>query len=148
MRSARALGCGVLVLLGWTGGVGRAESVGGEAAIDFNRDIRPILSENCFFCHGPDASERKGGPRGKGGLRLDTLEGLRSDLGGHAAVVPGEPEASELLRRVITDDEDDRMPPAASGKRVTAEQVALLRRWIAAGAKYSGHWAYEPPRRP
>jgi mono/diheme cytochrome c family protein len=124
------------------------ETARGQEPIDFNRDIRPILSENCFYCHGPDASERKGGPRGQSGLRLDTLEGLRADLGGHAAVVPGKPDESELIRRVVTTDEDDLMPPKRSEKRVTPEQVALLRRWIADGAKFSNHWAYDPPQRP
>ncbi len=144
----RVLGWGAVVLLGWNSNVGRAETPGGGEAVDFNRDIRPILSQNCFFCHGPDASERKGGPRGKGGLRLDTVEGMRADLGGHAAVVPGKPDESELLRRVTTTDQDDLMPPSSSEKRVTPEQATLLRRWIADGGKFSAHWAYEPPRRP
>ena len=74
---------------------------------DFNRDIRPILSNNCFHCHGPDEKERKGGTDG---LRLDTAEGASADLGGYPAIVPGNPEKSEFFRRIITDDSDDLMP--------------------------------------
>lgn len=118
------------------------------AAVDFNRDVRPILSQNCFFCHGPDENERKGGTKESGGLRLDTANGQRQDLGGYFAVVPGKPEASDLLRRITTTDTDDVMPPAGSGKKVTPEQVELLRRWIAEGARFSGHWSYERPVRP
>ncbi|MBL9139943.1 MAG: PSD1 domain-containing protein [Verrucomicrobiales bacterium] len=116
--------------------------------VDFNRDIRPILSQNCFFCHGPDENERKGGLKESGGLRLDTATGQRQDLGGYFAVVPGKPETSDLLRRITTSDADDVMPPAASGKRVTPDQADLLRRWIAEGARFSGHWSYERPVRP
>jgi hypothetical protein len=114
-----------------------------EAAIDFNRDIRPILSDKCFRCHGPDEAERKGGDKG---LRLDTLTGAREDLGGYHAVVPGDPAKSELLVRILTKDEDDVMPPKKTGKAVTASELELLRRWIAEGAPYSKHWSYEPPR--
>ncbi len=112
------------------------------ATIDFNRDIRPILSDNCFFCHGPDRSERKAD------LRLDTLEGAtaNSDSGGTAAIVPGNPEASEMIARIFTQDEDDVMPPPDSGKSLTAEQKDLLRTWVKQGAVYATHWAWEPPQ--
>lgn len=140
-------GVGVAGVSGETAGALGSEGVA-EAAVDFNRDVRPILSENCFFCHGPDENERKGGPRGKGGVRLDTLEGQRMDLGGYAAVVPGDPEASGLIRRLVTADEDELMPPRESGKRLKPEQVEILRRWVASGAKFSNHWSYEPPVRP
>ena len=112
---------------------------------DFNRDIRPILSNNCFQCHGPDEKERKGGEHG---LRLDTAEGAAADLGGYPAIVPGKPEKSELVRRITTDDKDDHMPPAKTGKKLTAREIGLLREWIKGGGKYSKHWAYEPPSRP
>lgn len=113
---------------------------------DFNRDIRPILSNNCFHCHGPDEESRKGG---QDGLRLDTAEGARMDLGGGAfAIVPGQPERSELIARLVTPDRDELMPPPASGKTLTAAEIDLLRRWIQAGAPYARHWSYEPPRRP
>jgi mono/diheme cytochrome c family protein len=114
------------------------------APVDFNREIRPLLTNNCFRCHGPDEKERKGG---KGGLRLDTAAGAAADLGGTAAVVPGKPEQSELLRRVSAAD-DERMPPAKSGPRLKPDEVELLRRWIRQGAPYPPHWAYARPARP
>ena len=81
--------------------------------MQFNREIRPILAANCFACHGPDEDKRQAD------LRLDTHEGALADLGGHAAIVPGKPEASELVRRISSDDPDERMPPAESGKNVS-----------------------------
>jgi cytochrome c553 len=113
--------------------------------IDFNRDVRRILSENCFRCHGPDAKERKDG---KKALRLDLPESARAQRGnGHTAIVPGHPEKSELVRRITTEDLDDKMPPPDSGKKLTPQEIALLKKWIAQGADYSRHWAYAPPRR-
>ena len=112
---------------------------------DFQREIRPILSNNCFFCHGPDEKERKGGEHG---YRLDLAEGAFADLGGYKAIVPGKPEESELFKRVTTKDEDDAMPPRKSGKKITEREVTLLREWIQSGAKYTKHWAYEKPVRP
>ncbi len=115
------------------------------SAPDFNREIRPILSDNCVRCHGPDESERKGG---QNGLRLDTLEGATEDLGGGGfAIVPGDPAKSELLMRVKSDDDEEIMPPRETGKTLTARDIELLERWIASGARYAQHWAYEPPRR-
>jgi len=116
-----------------------------EKPIDFNRDIRPILSNNCFWCHGPDEAERKGG---NDGLRLDTFAGAREDLGGYHALVPGNPDQSELLKRVLSADEDEVMPPRKTGKSVTPAEADLLRRWIAQGGSYAQHWAYEAPKRP
>lgn len=119
------------------GGAGEA------AAVDFNREIRPILSENCFLCHGPDENDRKGG------LRLDVREdAVRLGKGGGAAIVPGKPEASELLARVTHEDPDEVMPPARSGKRLSEEQIDTLRRWISEGAPYAVHWSYVKPERP
>jgi hypothetical protein len=121
-----------------------AAAVGDENPVSFNRDIRPILSDLCFKCHGPDEKTRAGG------LRLDTREGAitAADSGKHA-IVPGRPEAGELLRRVLSADPDERMPPpAAGGRRVSPEQADLLKRWIAQGAEYRGHWSFEPPSRP
>ena len=112
---------------------------------DFNRDIRPILSEKCFRCHGPDAHERKGG---QDGLRLDTADGATADLGGGGyAIVPGKPEKSELLARVLSTDDEEIMPPRKTGKSLAPSEIDLLRRWIAGGANYAPHWAYSPPRR-
>ncbi|MFM8335168.1 MAG: c-type cytochrome domain-containing protein, partial [Opitutaceae bacterium] len=93
---------------------------------DFNRDVRPILSNNCFLCHGPDEDGRKGGQKG---LRLDTREGALEDLGGGAfAIVPGQPEKSELLKRLVTTDTDEVMPPPKTGKKLTAAEIDVLRR--------------------
>lgn len=117
-------------------------TVAAESRIDFNRDIRPILSQNCFLCHGPDEAERKGK------LRLDSREdALKAGSSGNPAIVPGQPEKSELLARVTHSDPDELMPPVKSGKKLSAEQVELLRAWIGEGAKYAMHWAYTPPER-
>ncbi|RMF37207.1 MAG: DUF1549 domain-containing protein, partial [Planctomycetota bacterium] len=107
-------------------------------AIDFDRDIRPILSDKCFACHGPDEQQRQAD------LRLDERAGLFGDLGGYRAVVPGRPEESELLRRVLAEEDDLRMPPPESKLAITADETAKLRAWIEQGAAWSGHWAYEP----
>ena len=116
-----------------------------DGPIDFNRDVRALLSNKCFFCHGPDADERKGGTDG---LRFDTPEGIVADLGGYAAVVPGDPAASALIERVSSDDDSLVMPPPESGSRLSPQEVETLRRWIAEGAKYPRHWSYVPPARP
>ena len=116
------------------------------SSLDFNRDIRPILSNHCFRCHGPDEEERGGG--GAHGLRLDTADGLREDLGGHFAVLPGQPDQSELIARVSSADDSLVMPPPETGVRLTAAEIARLRQWIAEGAVYSQHWSYVVPQRP
>ena len=110
--------------------------------VDFNQDIRPLLSNNCLMCHGPDEEERAAG------LRLDTQDGSREDLGGYAAVTPGDPDASALLERAISDDEDLRMPPEGKGKQLTDDEVKLVRRWIEQGGDYAKHWSYLKPTRP
>jgi mono/diheme cytochrome c family protein len=111
--------------------------------IDFIRDIRPILSDNCFACHGPDEKERKGK------FRLDIAEdALKPGKSGEVAIVPGAPEKSELVKRITTTDEDDVMPPPKSKKKLTASQIDLLKRWIADGADYKVHWAFLKPERP
>lgn len=109
-------------------------------SVDFNRDIRPILSDNCFHCHGPDAKERKAK------LRLDTQDGILKDLGGYQAVKPGDIKASEVWRRIITKDEDDLMPPPETHKTLKPDQIALIKKWIEEGAAFEGHWAYEAPK--
>ena len=119
-----------------------------RANIDFNRDVRPILSENCFRCHGPDEDARKGGSRKTGRLRLDTPDGARMDLGDYAALVPGKPGESELIYLVTTEDEDDRMPPQEEGERLDDETIAVLKQWIEEGGNYDVHWAYQKPERP
>jgi Protein of unknown function (DUF1553)/Protein of unknown function (DUF1549)/Planctomycete cytochrome C len=111
----------------------------GPDKIRFNEHIRPLLSNACFQCHGPDDKKRDGD------LRLDTREGASKDLGGYAAIVPGHPEKSVLLERIVSHDKDEVMPPPKSKKpRLAQKDVALLRRWIEEGAPYSGHWAFQP----
>ena len=110
--------------------------------LNFSRDIRPILSAKCFACHGPDSQDRDAD------YRMDTKEGAFADLGGYHAIIPGDPENSEIIKRVISDDEDKLMPPPKHKKPITPEEIALLKRWIAEGAPYTGHWAYEPVKRP
>ncbi|MBL9134288.1 MAG: PSD1 domain-containing protein [Verrucomicrobiales bacterium] len=112
-------------------------------SVDFNRDIRPILSDKCFACHGPDDHERKGG------LRLDLRDAAVAPAkSGTRAIVPGQPEASELIQRITTTDADDHMPPASTGKTLTETQIDLLRRWITQGATFRDHWAFVSPQRP
>jgi hypothetical protein len=110
----------------------------------FNRDIRPILSDACFHCHGPDEKERKGG------LRLDLAEkAFLPGKSGLVPITPGNPDESEMLVRIFLEaDDSDYMPPPESGKSLTAAQRDTLKRWIEEGAEYEGHWAFEKPERP
>jgi hypothetical protein len=111
--------------------------------VEFNRDIRPILSDYCFRCHGPDKGSNDSG------LRLDTREGLFGERpGGGRAVVPGKPSESELWKRISSRDRDLVMPPPDVPKKLAPGQIALLKRWIEEGAPWQGHWAYLPPARP
>ena len=114
-----------------------------DAPLEFNRDIRPILSDNCFSCHGPDEKTRHGG------LRLDLSEPARAKQeSGKVAVVPGKITESELVRRILSEQDGERMPPAESGKHLTPRQIELLQRWIAEGAEYQPHWSFVAARRP
>jgi hypothetical protein len=110
----------------------------GEEPIRFNRDIRPILSDNCFYCHGPDKNKREAE------LRLDSHEGLHGTGGEPGALIPGKPDDSPMLHRILSTDPDEQMPPPETGKSLTPEQVALIRRWIAEGADFQGHWSFLP----
>jgi hypothetical protein len=106
--------------------------------VDFNFQIRPLLSDRCFTCHGPDERARKAR------LRLDTREGLFKDLEDGAAVIkPGKPAESELVRRIQATD-DDQMPPEKSSLKLTDAEKELLKRWIAQGAEYKSHWSFNP----
>lgn len=119
-------------------------AVGADVAgqrVDFNRQIRPILSEICYHCHDPDAENRDTD------LRLDTFDGATADLGEYAAIVPGDADESEILTRLISEDPDERMPPHDSGKEVSAEQIKLLRKWIDESADWPTHWSFVPPER-
>ncbi|OYV00261.1 MAG: hypothetical protein CFE26_24240, partial [Verrucomicrobiales bacterium VVV1] len=120
-----------------------AEEPRGATRIEFNRDIRPILSDACFHCHGPDKNTRESG------LRLDVREDAlkKGELGG-LAIVPGKPEKSDLVRRILSDDEDEQMPPPDAHKVLSAAQKETLKQWIAQGAEYQIHWAYLPIQRP
>ena len=119
--------------------------------VEFNRDIRPILADNCFACHGPDKNKRKAD------LRLDTEEGALAQRDGEPAkrkqhrepaIVPGKPDDSALYWRITTSAASKRMPPTQSGKQLTARQIALLGRWIEQGGKYQKHWSRLVAKRP
>lgn len=109
------------------------------ADVDFNRDIRPIFSDKCLACHGPDSGKREAD------LRLDVEASAKAKHDGQAAIIGGDLENSELIRRITTGDEDERMPPADSGKKLKPDEVELLKRWVADGAKWSLPWTYVPP---
>lgn len=110
------------------------------AKVDFNRDIQPVMADTCFRCHGFDEKARKAR------LRLDVrAEALQPAKSGAVPIVPGKPQESEVIRRLFTDEADDRMPPESIHKPLTAEQKELFRRWIAEGAEYRDHWAFIPP---
>jgi len=110
-----------------------------DEPVEFNRDIRPLLSARCFNCHGPDAEQREAE------LRLDTRDGATADRDGSFAIVPGKPEQSSLFARIASRDDDERMPPADVGEPLTAQEQDLFRRWIAQGADFQQHWAFVPP---
>jgi hypothetical protein len=135
MKSSQAL----VLALGIVLNIDTAAAAGELRTLSYNRDIRPILSENCFSCHGTDSASRKAG------LRLDHFETATDKLDdGAVAIVPGQPDKSEMIRRILAAD-DDRMPPAKVNKVLKPEQKALLKKWIAAGAKYEPHWSFIPP---
>src|SRR4051812_49333541 len=131
----------VLAVVLVVAGAGRASAA--DEKIGYNQHIRSILSDNCFYCHGPDKNHRESK------LRLDVraaaLEGGKS---GDPAIVPGKPTESEMIKRILTDDKDDLMPPPDSHKVLTAAQKELIRKWVAQGAEYEAHWAYMPIKRP
>ena len=118
-------------------------SVQAERKLEFNRDIRPILSDGCFHCHGPDEKERKGG------LRLDLeSDAFKNAKSGFPAIVKGDPDESEIIARIfLSDDDEEHMPPLDSGKSITLEQKEILKKWIEQGAEYQGHWAFINPRK-
>jgi mono/diheme cytochrome c family protein len=115
---------------------------GDPAQIDYAREVRPILADNCFHCHGPDEAERQAD------LRLDVWENAGDVLGAEAAITRQQPAESELISRVTAEDADMRMPPADSGKVLTPEQIETLRKWIAQSAPMTPHWSFIAPTRP
>ena len=112
------------------------------SAVDFDREVRPILAEHCFSCHGPDGEQRKAG------LRLDTREGLLGSLGRLGPFLPGKPEKSAAIARILAEDAAERMPPLEAKRPLNAEQIGTLRQWVAEGARWQRHWSFEPMRRP
>ena len=122
--------------LAWLIGAGGTCARSADEPVDFARQIRPILSEYCFACHGFDPAARKGE------LRLDDRDAALAARDGHAAVVPGAPDRSELWRRILSADPEEQMPPPSSGKQLNEEQRDLMRRWIEQGAAYAPHWAF------
>jgi hypothetical protein len=112
------------------------------AKLDFNQEVRPILADNCFKCHGPDKKARKAK------LRLDLPQGAAQDLGGYRAVEPGKPDESEMIVRITSRDPDEVMPPPKAKKTLTPKQIETLRKWIAEGGEYQRHWAFVKPKLP
>src|SRR3954469_9936443 len=114
----------------------------GDPPMEFGRGVLPILSDNCFFCHGPDEKARKAK------LRLDTREGAFRVRDGEAVIVPGKGGASELIRRLTADDADERMPPPKANRKLTAKQIDTIKRWIDQGARWGQPWAFTPLKMP
>ena len=118
-----------------------ASAPGADGDVDFSRDILPLLSDNCFKCHGPDEANRKAK------LRFDkhdaSLEKLKK---GRAIIVPGKSSQSELFARLTAEDPDDRMPPPDTGKKLSKQEIELIRKWLDGGAEWAGHWAFQPPK--
>ncbi len=145
MRVAAAVFGVVLVcvarLPGQTPGERNLRDTGVRAPVEFNRDIRPILSDKCFTCHGPDQARR----RTK--LRFDIEADAKQDLGGRFAIVPGDLAKSEMIRRITAAEPARRMPPEASGRTLTDGEIDTIQRWIEQGAKWESHWSFVAPRR-
>ncbi len=134
----RRIGVACAGVLGWLMLAAPTAPAEVPSELKYNRDIRPILAENCFRCHGPDSAARQAD------LRIDQREAAIE----RGAIVPGDPDASELVRRINSTSPDEQMPPPTSRRQLTAEQKETLRRWIAAGAQYEPHWSLIPPVRP
>jgi hypothetical protein len=113
-----------------------------RSGVDFDREVRPILSDNCFACHGPDDNQRQAN------LRLDTKEGTFADRGGYQVLIPGDAANSRLYQRISHEQEIARMPPPGSERKLTPQQIETIRRWIDQGAAWEKHWSYVPPQRP
>ena len=135
-----------IVLMVLTAALATSQQTAHAAAIperiEFNRDIRPILSDNCFACHGPDENQRQAE------YRLDIEEVAYREHDGVRAIVPGMPSESDLFRRITSTDDDLRMPPSESHQTLTKDQIELVRRWIKQGAVWQGHWSFISPKQP
>ena len=130
IRHQTPLGLAALLLV--------APAATAEDKVDFNQDIRPIISDKCFKCHGPDARNQKSD------FRLDTRENAIKDLGGYAGITPGDLDLSDVHHLIRSDDPDERMPPPKSKMSLTEKEKDLLDRWIEQGAPYDTHWAFKP----
>ncbi len=136
MVSIRAI-CVLALFAGW------ADSLRAQAKVDFQRQVRPILSNHCFTCHGPDAEKREAG------LRLDDrTSAIGKTESGATAIVPSDPAASELVKRIFSDTPDHKMPPDSTNRPLSAQQKEVLKTWIAQGAPFDGHWSFTAPQRP
>ena len=133
--------CFCLAVLGLSS-VSAEESEPTQATVNYNLDVRPILADNCFACHGPDAKTREAD------LRLDTKAGAFSEPSGYPVIVPSKPEESELHLRIVSNDDSYRMPPVGFNKTLTPEQIDVIAQWIREGAKWEEHWAFTTPVRP
>ena len=140
IRNSTGLAAVLFFALMHAGFVARAQPAASDR-VDFNRDIRPILSNACFKCHGPDAGKRQAN------LRLDRRETAFAERDGKPALVSGKPSKSEVYRRITSTDSDRRMPPADSGRTLTKAQIERIRRWIEQGAEWQGHWSFIAPQR-
>src|SRR3989454_11886136 len=137
-----AMGALALLTVGWAH---LAQAIQGSEPISFNNQIQPILSEHCYPCHGPDSATRK--PK-KNPMRLDREQyAFEPRVEGKPVIIRGDPKASELVRRIKATD-DDIMPPASEHKPLKPDQIVLLDKWVAQGAKYEKHWSLIPPARP
>ncbi len=126
------------VILVWAASVSIASD---DPLVSFNHDIRPIMSDTCFQCHGPDKKAREGE------LRLDSLESATKDRGGYAAIVPGDAEESEAIWLIFSEDKSEQMPPEDHPRRLSDSEKELFKKWVEQGAKYEEHWAFSPPKR-
>ena len=113
-----------------------------NAKVSFNNDIRPLLSNHCYRCHGPDENERKAG------LRLDTFDGATKDHDGIKALVPNNIDESEIIYRITSTDPDEVMPPPNAGDKLSDQEINIIKKWISEGGKYEKHWSYQKPKRP
>ena len=141
-RQLTLIGIGTLLFTGITGLAAPPKTAVKPASVDFVRDIRPIFSRSCIPCHGSDDKKRQAG------LRLDLRDGAMAKLpSGHFAILPGKPAQSTLLQRLVA-PASLRMPPVGSGKKLSAEEITLVQRWVAQGASFANHWAFQKPKHP
>ncbi len=146
LRTRLLFALGIFISFGWLFHTTKAASVTPQQPavkkVDFNRDIRPILSDTCFKCHGPDEKQRMAD------LRLDETEGLFTDRGGYRIIVPGHPEQSKLYQKISSKDDSELMPPKDSGRSLSPKQIETFKTWIDQGAKWDMLWSFVPPKRP